>query len=413
MYVSYAIVCGLAEALFARSLYSISHFFLFRTIAAAQYTHLSVLMGIIYGLFTIIDFGLFDSIGPWFSRYTASQRHVRRFFLSQLFISWIPLIIAYLFMLSWWATISWVYIIIGIAEHTKRQLRLFLNLAGYARAVAFTEGLSYFSYVLLIWCWFFMQHAHSFAFLFYALALTSVCGVTILAVLLFHHYRSLPADSTAPVALSALLGQRASCTLANLMTAHGVHTIALPLLARQCTNGAALSCTNAIIAALSTIIYKIVTVAGTIEFNSYSRSTLSLQRMLSIVAAVWVVIIGIAGLVSWHLSSSITSYLLISLGLYAAQSIQHTTKLSLDAQLQSFWYSIIITISSLSMHLLFYAALADMLATTLTALFIGIIMVATFIITYRHASRVHRFGSARRTITDQPPITTISDQPHP
>lgn len=455
MYLSYAIVWGLAEAVFARSLYSLHHYLLFCTLAADQYTTLSVLMGIIYGLFTIIDLGLFDSIGPWFSRYTASRRHFRSFFLSQLFLSLIPLVIAYCIMLSRWSTISSVYIIIGIAEHTKRHLRLFLNVAGYARLVAITEALSYLSYVSLVWGYFFWHGTHVFDFLFYALVITSIAGVSVLFAALFHLYRSLPTDHSASLPWPSLMSQRASCTLSNLMTIHGLHTIALPILAKcYVTNAALLSCTNAIIAALSTIIYKIVTVAGTINFNSTSlklrrtsptspifpphnppdkaassgqarssspqssyglsrrssddakdgNSPISLQRMIIIVATVWAVIIGCTSFICFYLDCSITSYLLISLGLYATHSVQQTTKLALDAQFQSFRYSIIITLSNLFTHALFYAALASHLSLSFAGTLIALTIIVTCSVTYLQAARAHRFGMARSTLIS----TTIS-----
>lgn len=438
MYLSYAIVWGLAEAVFARSLYSLHHYLLFCTLTADHYTTLSVLMGIIYGLFTIIDFGLFDSIGPWFSRYTASKRHIRSFFLPQLFLSWIPLVIAYCIMLSRWSTISLVYIVIGIAEHTKRHLRLLLNVAGYARLVAITEGLSYFSYISLVWGYFFWHHAHTFDFLFYALVITSVSGVSVLFAALLHLYRSLPPDHAASFSWPLLMSQRASCTLSNLMTIHGLHTIALPILAKYYVPNAALvSCTNAIIAALSTIIYKIVTVAGTINFNSPSltiapiiaprqssygvtspspnklpthasvrpiTAPISLHRMIVIVISVWALIIGCASLICCYLSCSITSYLLISLGIYATQSVQQITKLALDAHFQSFRYSIIITLSNLLTHALFYAALASHLPLSFAGTLIALTIMVTCSITYAHAARAHRFGTARST-TISTPIT--------
>lgn len=412
MYLSYAILCGLVEAIIARSLYSAHHFFLFRTISGDQYTRLSILMGIIYGLFSIIDLGLFDSIGPWFSRYTASKRHFRSFFLPQLFFSWVPLSLAYAFMLHAGSSFSWVYIAIGIAEHTKRILRLLLNVSGYARMVAITEGLSYLSYVLLVWLYFFAHGAHTFSLLFHFLAVTSIAGVSVLALGLVHLYRYLPADS--PVSFSwRLLGtQRASCTLSNLMTAHGLHTIVLPLLAhRYTTNAPLLSCTNAIIAALSTIIYKLITVAGTITFN-LSRS-FSLQRMLQVVAVLWIGIIGVTTIICFSVHSSITSYILISISIYAAHSVQHITKLALDAQFQSLWHSIIITLSSLFTHCIFYASLASLIPVWLSGMLITTIMVSTFIITYLRASRIAHFIPAPRITIDPPSHMDVTDQPHP
>lgn len=395
-------------------------------------------MGLIYGLFTMIDLGLFDTIGPWFSFYTRTKHNFARYLLPQLLLSAIPLLLSYSIMLIIYPLpYSPLLILIALTEQTKRHLRLLLNLAGSARYVALVEGISYILYVIIVWFWYYFTNTISLPLIFITVSLTSTMSVLLLAYRTHHFYIQLPQAPTIPAPWRTIISQRVACTLTNLATIHGLHTLLMPLIATHYQQGALLTCLHTIIAALATIASKLITIAATLSFmqspirlrlsgpaepagsdaqadqgDTRDNNHVSLPVLVRTVTFAWLLMLSSTMLISNYLYPTLTSYLLITICLYAIPSLQQIPKIALDTRFQSGHYSLIATISCLITHALFYAILGNYIATPLAITLILISIMSSFSITYWYAQRALTFTPAIRTSIpdqippDQPPLDT-------
>lgn len=188
---------------------------LFYVVGSSFYGLIGSVFSFIYLSLALSNFGLDDSLAPFFSLSTSSKTHFKRLLLPQLIPECIILTLLALSIFALGPKMHHSFIkepingvtllILGgiiVCEGIKKTIRALLQIAFLSRRIAYVELIAILAYVTIVWGSYAYGYALTLTLLFAPLLLTSFVGCLVLGRALYELYKKLPDASNDPIACS-------------------------------------------------------------------------------------------------------------------------------------------------------------------------------------------------------------------